>query len=309
MANEARYREAEQRLWSSLGATPEEHWITLSSGERVRVLEIGDGPPALFIHGGSAGASSWAPLAARLANSRCLLIDRPGCGLSDPALGGKRFDDINEVHHYADELIARVLDASDIDVANVVSTSLGGYYAFRGAAAHPDRVRRIAEFSWTIGATMVKVPAVMRFAAIPGVANLTSLISPNKPVVRMMLKQIGLGGALESGAFDDHMLNWFLSLLRDTNSVRNEVRATPKVITPRGLNEGVLLKPDLLAKVTMPVLLLWGADDPNGGEAIAREFTAMLPQPTLEMIPNAGHAPWIDEPELAVTRTEEFLAG
>ena len=51
----------------------------------LRVQELGDGPPILFIHGANTSGTSWATLAAKLPSFRCLLLDRPGTGLS-PAL-------------------------------------------------------------------------------------------------------------------------------------------------------------------------------------------------------------------------------
>ena len=43
----------------------------------------------------------------------------------------------------------------------------------------------------------------------------------------MLLRQIGLGAALESGRFDQASLDWYVSLLRDTHTMRNEFEASP----------------------------------------------------------------------------------
>jgi len=123
-----------------------------------------------------------------------------------------------------------------------------------------------------------------------------------------MLSQIGLERAIRSGRFNDDMVDWFVSVLRDTDTMANEVRTTPRLITPvRGINRRILLDDALLARVTMPVLLLWGEEDPNGGTAIAEAFAPRLPNATLEIVPRAGHAPWIDEPDHCATRIEAFL--
>ena len=66
--------------------------------------------------------------------------------------------DIEAVESYSDSLLRDVLDALELPSAHVVATSYGGYFAFRGAAAHPGRVDRIVEFSWPMGAPMHKVP-------------------------------------------------------------------------------------------------------------------------------------------------------
>ena len=126
----------------------------------------------------------------------------------------------------------------------------------------------------------------------------------------MILRQVGLAHALDTRRFSDDMVDWFVSLLRDTNTLKNDMRSSPNVITPlRGLDSRMLLQDDLLEHVGMPVLFLWGDEDPNGGESIARPFTARFPNAQLEVIAKAGHAPWIDEPDLCADRTRAFLTS
>ncbi|MEM7139982.1 MAG: alpha/beta hydrolase [Actinomycetota bacterium] len=59
--------------------------------------------------------------------------------------------------------------------------------------------------------------------------------------------------------------------------------------------------------MTMPILFLWGADDPNGGEAVARAFAPRLPDARLHVIPDAEHAPWLDDLDTCVEYTRGFL--
>ena len=83
--NELAYRAAERRLWRSIGVRPIERQIHLERiGVHVRVQEVGQGPPVLFIHGVATSGVSWAGLAARAEGFRCLILDRPGTGLSQP---------------------------------------------------------------------------------------------------------------------------------------------------------------------------------------------------------------------------------
>jgi pimeloyl-ACP methyl ester carboxylesterase len=55
------------------------------------------------------------------------------------------------------------------------------------------------------------------------------------------------------------------------------------------------------------VLLLWGEEDTNAGEPEARAFAARLPNATLEIVREAGHAPWIDELDFCAKKTRAFL--
>lgn len=301
------YRAAERRLWARVGAAPTDRFVTLATGERVRVQELGEGPPFVLIHGGSVAGTSWATLVAALDGVRCLMVDRPGCGLSDPVAGGS-LADLPAFKAYTDRLLPDLLDALELDRSAVGATSYGGICAFRGAAAAPDRVTRLVEYSWPMGAPAEGAPLMARMSGIPGVRSLMARMPMPRPVVKSGLRQFGMGRAIDSGAFDDQMLDWAYALLRHTDTMLNETRSSPRLFTPiRGQNDDLLLTDDELARLTMPVMFLWGADDPNGGESVAREFAPRLPDSELVVLPGAEHAPWLDDLEACVEHTRRFL--
>ena len=55
-------------------------------------------------------------------------------------------------------------------------------------------------------------------------------------------------------------------------------------------------------------VIITDVNEANAAET-AKRFVARLPHGTLELVPDAGHAPWIDEPERATTSTRAFLNG
>ena len=111
--NEDHYRRAERALWAAQGMTPAERFITLQRTDTsIRVQEVGAGPPVVFVHGASNGGTSWASLASRLSDFRCILIDRPGCGLSPRLRTG--FADMGSLDAFADDLVVDVLDAIEV---------------------------------------------------------------------------------------------------------------------------------------------------------------------------------------------------
>lgn len=302
------YRRIEQRLWESVGLSPSERDLGLASCATVRIQEVGEGPPVVFVHGGTSSGANWAPLIAALEGLHCIVLDRPGCGLSAPIAAP--FEAMDAFDEFADALVPEVIDALGLSRASVVATSFGAYFAIRGAAAQSESISRLICVAYPFGARMVKAPRSMRFATIPGMASLSSRIPPNRPAVRMILKQLGLGRALAQGKVSDEFFEWFLSLLRDTDTMRNEIRASPKLLTPiRGQNPDTILRPDTLARVTVPTLFAWGEDDPIGGADVAEPFVAQFPDASLEMIPESGHAPWVDEPALVARLIEDFVVG
>jgi len=303
--DQTRYREAEQRYWTSVDRAPTERILHLDRLDTdIRVQEVGEGPVVVFVHGGSASGANWAPLVAHMDRCRCVLIDRPGCGLS-PAIG-RDLTELDRFLEAADALVVDVLDALEETMAPVVATSMGAMYAVRAAAAHPERVDRLVQFGFTLGAGLTHVPLSMRIATLPGLSRLMTSIPPTKGAVRAIMRQLGHGPALEDGRITPEMLEWFLALLRHTPTMRNDTNA-PKEVLKLGIEGRVVLPDDVLSRVVCPVRHIWGEADPMGGVEVAESFVAHFADAELEMWPNSGHAPWIDDAELAADRVTDFL--
>ena len=307
--DELRYRAAERALWESVEVAPRDDLATLApTGTKFRVQTIGEGPPVLFVHGTSNCGASWAPLAARLTGFRCLVLDRPGCGLSD--LLPSRFESVQQFVDFAGGLVPAVLDALDIDRASVVSTSFGGFFALHSAALHPDRFDRLLHFAWTVGAPIERFPLVMRLASVRLANQLLLSVPPSRGMVKSILRQIGLGDALAAGQISDEFLAWFQSMMRDTDTLRNELHANPRLGTPiRGLNREVLFNDEVLGSIEVPTMFAWGTADPFGGMEAARAFAARIPCAELELLDGMGHAPWIDDPEHCAAIARSFLGA
>ena len=291
--NELRFRAAEQRLWAAHGVRPTERRIRLQRTDvDVRVQEVGAGPPILFVHGANTSGASWIALAAQMPDFRCLVVDRPGTGLSDPLPGrldGKR------VGRLGDDFTADALDALAISEAHVVATSLGGYLALRSAVSHGNRLLRMVQFSWPVGAPTAWLPMAMRISGVPGLGRLMASLPATDRSVRMMFRQIGHGASLEDGRITPEDLDCYLALLRNTPTLRQENRVARVFVSPRhGLNRA-LLSTELLGRVDTPIHFLWGEHDPFGGPASGRLLVEALPHASLEVVPDAGHAPWLDQ--------------
>lgn len=305
--NETRYRKAERRLWDSIGLVPSEQRVHLQrSNVTVRIQEVGEGPAVLLIHGASNSGASWAGLVARMDGFRCLMVDRPGAGLSGRLTTA--FEDVDSLAAFSDTFVIDVLDALGVKSAHLVATSYGGYAALRGAAAYPDRVGRIVIFGWTMGAANPRLPALMRLAAIPAIGRLLSRIPVNERAVRSMFRQIGLRQALVGGRISQEMITWYVALLRHTDTMRNELEVGRWTMSRQGLHEGIVVPPDLLSRILAPVYFLWGEEDPFGGPDVARDLVRHIPNAELELLPGAGHAVWLDDAEHAAKVTTRFLA-
>ena len=76
-----------------------------------------------------------------------------------------------------------------------------------------------------------------------------------------------------------------------------------------GLDPTLVMTDETLGAVTTPTLFLWGEDDGFGGLDVAKRTTDPMPNVTLEMIPDAGHLPWLDFPAEIGARTRAFIDG
>lgn len=299
--NEHQYRKAESRLWQSVDRQPVEHRVRLAGTDTsVRVLEVGAGPPVLFIHGGPNAASTWAPLVGHLDGFRCLMVDRPGTGLSEP------YDcTVDNLPGFGARFVGDVLDGLGLDRADVVASSFGGHLALRSTANDPDRVVRMVQMA---------APALVRGQTFPKfLASLRSrfmrmviaTLPPSRRINLDILRQLGHGASLDAGRIPDEFIDWYLALARHTDTFRHDPRLIGEVLLEHV--EALTLGPDLLGAVTTPTLFLWGEDDSFGDERNAREVAAALPDAELVMLPNSGHLPWLDDPASAALATANFL--
>lgn len=285
------YREAEDRLWHSVGVRPRERQIRLGRlGGDVRVLEAGEGEPVLFVHGGPNAGSTWAPLVAGLRGVRSLVVDRPGTGLSQPL--ALTPDDLPA---FADGFVADVLDALDLDAAHVVASSFGGFVALRSAAATPDRVRRMVQMGCPAGAPGMGMPGFMKAFVTPGLGRVLQALPPNRSSVRMVLRQIGHATALREGRISSEFVDWYLALQRHTATAANEAALIGALGSLRGWHPVLSLPDEVLSRVQAPTRFLWAADDPFGGAEVARRLVASMPDAELDVLTGAGHLPWLED--------------
>jgi pimeloyl-ACP methyl ester carboxylesterase len=63
-----------------------------------------------------------------------------------------------------------------------------------------------------------------------------------------------------------------------------------------------------LNRLTCPSLVLWGANDPFLTPRFAAAYARALPCSTLQLVPAAGHWPWIDDARVIGT-VVDFLGA
>ncbi len=141
------------------------------AGERIHVLEKGQGPPLLLIHGlcGQMGNFTHSLVDRLASDHRVIVFDRPGAGHSSRAPG----TDGSLVQQAA--LVAELIRALGLQQPIVVGHSLGGAIALMLALNHPGCVRSLALVA-PLTQPQAAPPPVFKLLAIRG-AGLRALVA------------------------------------------------------------------------------------------------------------------------------------
>lgn len=261
------------------GAPVTERRLDLA-GVSTAVLEGGDGPPLLLLHGQGAWAGVWMTVIPDLVRThRVIAPDLPGLGASVVPGGPPSVD---TVMRWLGELIHETCAAPPV----LVGFSLGGAIAARFAAAHGDRL-----------ASLVLVDAGNVAGRVrPAPAALLALIRqsarPSERTTLAMLRQVSsdldrlrrrMGGSWEPFlAYSGH--------LSTTPSVRT---ANRRLLRDLGLPA---VPPEDLARIRVPTTLIWGRHDRIKPVTQAEVVSARYGWP-LHVIEDAGHIVPGDQPE------------
>ena len=124
------------------------------------------------------------------------------------------------------------------------------------------------------------------------------------------MRQIGHGKSIDAGRIPDTFTDWYLDLQRYTDTMRHDGDLIGMAVSRKtGIDPSLTLTDAVLGAVEAPTLFLWGEDDGFGGADVAERTTDPMPNVTLEMIPDAGHLPWLDFPVEIGARTRAFIDG
>jgi pimeloyl-ACP methyl ester carboxylesterase len=263
-------------------------FVDAGDGRRVSALVWGDADPEiLFVHGGAQNAHTWDTVA--LALDRPLVaVDLPGHGHSDWR-DDRRYwpaDNANDV--------ATVMQALAPSVDLVVGMSLGGLTSIALAARHPELVPLLMLVDVTPGVDREKAAPIAAFVAGPERFEsfdeiLERTIAFNPTRTESSLRRGILHNAREQ---DDGSWTWRYDRWR--------------------LGEGEDI-PDFgplwddVSKLTMPVMLVRGADSGVVGDEDVAEFRRHQPGLQVEVVDGSGHSVQGDRPLELARLIEGFL--
>ena len=242
------------------------------------LLEAGDGPPLVLLHGGiECGGAYWAPVISSLAESHRLVIpDIPGLGESE-ALA--RLNPGTFAYWFAE-----LMRATCTEKPTLIAHSLLGTLAARFAAEHGDQLRRlmiyaapgIGPYRMPLGLRVVAI----RFALRPSEANAERF-------ERWAFFDLDRTRRRDSG-----WLEAFNAYTRSRAVVPHVKRTMRELIgscTKQVPNAE-------LRRIPTATDLLWARHDRFVPLDLAEEASARLEWP-LHVIDEAGHVPHIERPD------------
>lgn len=276
-------------------------FIEVRSGRRVHVIEAGEGPPVLHLHGTGTSSLSLLPLFEHLEGVRILAVDRPGFGLSDPvSVPRERYRDT------AVEFVDEVIDALGLETPVLAGGSAGGLWALWYALAHPERVRRLALLTGVPLLPGTRVPVPLWITVTPVLGELLArTIKPNEKMVVRFMASMGEKGTIV--CYPD-LIESLVAAGNDPVAAATsfvEHRAVISPLFPR-YRRALRAQPEELRGLTVPTLMIWGDQDPIGGVEAAQATATLIPKAQLEVLP-AGHVPYLAHPEPVFEVLSKFV--
>ena len=294
-------RAAQDRLLERFAPKANVRSIPWSLGQ-TQVIELGEGPPLLLLHGGGDGAFEWVPILRSLsATHRAIAVDRPGHGLADP-FSYRGVDLLAHIRAF----LADIVDALALPSTDVLANSIGGYWAAVAALAEPHRFRRIVIAGAPPGVVR-DVPLPMRVMGLPLVGPPIGRVVMGKPSRENSRKFWSQLLVAHPERLADEMMDVDAAhMRRNAEDIRELLYL---LIGPRGIRRDLVLG-ERWSRLTLSLLALFGENDAFVTRRMAQawdDLAAGDARIQVQRIPDAGHVPWVDEPEGVVRAVVDFL--
>jgi len=278
--------------------TPEVREETIElHGHLVSYKIAGEGPVVGLIHGITENADSWRDVMPRLARHYTVIAgDLLGHGRSAKPRGDY------SLGAYASGM-RDLMGALGFERGTVVGRSLGGGIAMQFAYQFPEYTERMVLVS--SGGLGREVHPLLRAATLPGAELVLPWIAPGWAVRAGEIAGETLGRVGLHVRSDITEMARGLASLNDSEA-REAFRHTLKaVVEPQGQRVSALDR--LYLAEDIPVLLLWGSNDPIIPAAHGRTAHELIPNSRYVEFEGSGHWPQLDDPERFADTLIDFI--
>jgi pimeloyl-ACP methyl ester carboxylesterase len=266
----------------------DEHTIQLGSSPVFYRSAPAPSLPPLYVHGVPTSCDEWTRFLARTGG---IAPDLPGFGRSGKA---------GNLDYSLEGLVGfleRLLGVLEIERVKLVGHDWGATVGLVFALRHPTRVERLVivnsvplleGFRWPWFAQLWRRPVIGELA----------MGSTTKWLFGRVLRQ---GSASPQAWPAERVAAVWEQFDQGTQRAILRLYRSSDVQQLAEAGAG-------LATLQVPVLVVWGEDDPWISPTFGDEYAKRLPQATLERVPDAGHWPWLDRPEVT-ERIAIYLEG
>ncbi|CAA9513173.1 MAG: hypothetical protein AVDCRST_MAG85-2456 [uncultured Solirubrobacteraceae bacterium] len=281
--------------WTEITWRDHLKWVDVE-GRPANVLDVGSGPPLVFVHGLSGSWQNWLEnIPAFMDSHRVIAMDLPGFGESPMP---REKITISGYGRWLDSL----LEALDIEAAAVVGNSMGGFIAAETAIKFPHRIERLVLVS-AAGLTVEK----QRNDGLLRVLEVTENISQFA-----MANFLARADALVTRPRGRKALLWFVAahpqdmdprLAKEQLSGANKPGFVPALdaLTSYPIR-------NRLTEIGCPTWICWGPKDMLVPVKDAKVFEELIPDSRLSIYEDTAHVPMLERPERFNRDLAAFLA-
>lgn len=265
--------------------------VVVDDGVGLEVVEQGRGPTLLLVHGFGGAKEDFADqVEALAARYHVVTFDHRGHGESDGPSDASAYS----LDRLAADTVA-VADAVGAEQFRLLGHSMGGMIARRLVLAHPQRVDALVLMDTSPGPVpgidgeLLEMGAVI--ALNEGMPELKRIMDEFQPLgtpayEKLMAERPGYR------EFNDWKWETLSPIMWAT--MGREIRDQPDQLTA-------------LAAVTCPTLVIVGVQDEPFID-VSRAMADTIAGAELVVIPDAGHSPQFENPDVWLTALEQFLA-
>ena len=260
------------------------HYVEVN-GHQIRYIEQGSGKPIIFQSGLGFDASSdqFIPTMQLLSQKyRVISFDRFGWGLSDRPEAGYSFEAWTA-------LTTGFMDVLKIEQAALVGHTLGGWVAALVAHQHPERVTHLI-LANTAGLNSIAPTPAQNYKI------------PDREGLRNSLERT-FAGAVE---ITESMVEEQVSRATKHTSAASAYSEILRYVNDPEIRKAFWL-PDRLADISIPSMVVWGADDHIIGPEHGEQAADLLPNGQLILVDNGEHIPPARKPAEFAGIVEKFL--
>jgi pimeloyl-ACP methyl ester carboxylesterase len=271
-----------------------QRWVRIHD-RWVNVIELGDGPPVVFVHGLAGSWQNWLEqLPAFADHHRVIALDLPGFGRSE--MPAQRIS----ISGYARTLDA-LCDALDVEAAAFVGNSMGGFVGAELAIAFPERVERLTLVS-AAGLTVEHMRSERGLAALRRAENALAFymgwIASHSDTVarRARLRR----AVLALVAAHPDRLPAPLAAEQIRGSGKPGFVDAVDALTSYPIRHRI-------PEIACPTLIVWGDRDRVVPVRDAHEFERLIPNSRRVVLEDTGHVAMLERPARFNALLEEFL--